>query len=343
MKQTLSVMGLTMLLVLLAACGPSPEEIATMTASAWTPTLPPPTQTPIPPTPTPIPIDLTVTVVDETGAPISGASISFPESGDDTAVQTDGQGQYSWSNLAGEAATLTISAQGYMPNSANQTLVRGINEVSIVLQRDPLGLLPSEACAVGEKLLYAEDFQDGKAQGWPEIEVAAPGWKVLPDADLAGNTLLTATMGAPWTFYNREQVDLNNAVWRLRYKYTGESFTHFNFRFIENPQLSARYMYVAGVYSNLQRMQNTPGVGLGNFPSLKADEWHFIEIGFFNGTFTIWLDGKEVITYQDPQPWESGTVNLEPYPQTDVDVVYFDNLAVCELSAPFTSIVPAAP
>ncbi len=47
-------------LFLLAACGPSPEQIATMTASAWTPTLPPtntpvPTNTPIPTTVPPFP------------------------------------------------------------------------------------------------------------------------------------------------------------------------------------------------------------------------------------------------------------------------------------------------
>jgi hypothetical protein len=90
-------------------------------------------------------------------------------------------------------------------------------------------------------------------------------------------------------------------------------------------------------------MQNTPGVGLGNFTPPKANEWHFIEIGYFSGTFTIWLDGKEIITYQDPQPWEGGTINLEPYPKTDADAVYFDNLAVCELSAPFASIAPATP
>jgi hypothetical protein len=39
-----------------AACGPSPEEVSAMTASAWTAT-PEPTSTPAPtPTPTPVPL-----------------------------------------------------------------------------------------------------------------------------------------------------------------------------------------------------------------------------------------------------------------------------------------------
>jgi hypothetical protein len=270
-----------------------------------------------------------------------GANLILPESGNSEPVQTNAEGKFYWTNLAGEAASIKISAQGYITAEQSATLQRGPNEVSIALVRDPFGLLPSEACAVGEELLYAEDFQHGTGQGWPEIEVAAPGWKIQPDAEVAGNTLLTATMGAPWTFYNRDNVNFNNAVWRLRYKYTGESITHLNFRFVENPQLSARYMYVAGVYSHLQRMQNTPGVGLANFTPPKANEWHLIEIGFFNGTFTIWLDGEEIIKYEDPQPWENGSINLEPYPKTDADTVYFDNIAVCELSAPFVSIAPA--
>ena len=51
---------LLLLFTLLAACGPSEEEIATQTAAAWTPTptktnTPPPTPTPLPPTETPTP------------------------------------------------------------------------------------------------------------------------------------------------------------------------------------------------------------------------------------------------------------------------------------------------
>ena len=73
--------GLTIAIVvsMLAGCGPTEAEIATMTAAAWTPT-PPPTSTPAPtPTPTPIPYGLTVVVVDENQSPISSAEALVTE------------------------------------------------------------------------------------------------------------------------------------------------------------------------------------------------------------------------------------------------------------------------
>ncbi|MFZ5822385.1 MAG: carboxypeptidase-like regulatory domain-containing protein [Chloroflexota bacterium] len=330
---------LMLVILMMAGCGPSAEEAATMTAAAWTPT-PPPTATPTF-TPTPIPFDLLVKITDPQGNPIPGAAAVLPESGGDSPISADDGGLVGWNALPGESGTLSISAQGYLPAQQPLSLARGPNEVTVVLERDPYGLLPVEACAAGEQPVYVEDFQDGKGQGWPEIEVAAPGWKIQPDPEMPGNTMLTASKGVPWTFYDRENTNYGNVAWRLRYRYTGKSTSHLNFRFVETGDLSARYMYVAGVYSHLQRMQNSPGVGLGNFTPLKADEWHLIELGYYDGVLSIWLDGKEVITYQDPQPWEGGSINLEPYPDQETDLIYFDNLAVCELSAPFQSIAPA--
>ncbi|HEY5119487.1 MAG TPA: carboxypeptidase-like regulatory domain-containing protein, partial [Anaerolineales bacterium] len=87
--------------LLFTSCGPSPEQITTMTASAWTAT-PQPTSTPTPTlTPTPIPYDLTISVVDEAGAPIAGATIVFPESGSSEPVTADATGKYNWTNLPG--------------------------------------------------------------------------------------------------------------------------------------------------------------------------------------------------------------------------------------------------
>ena len=60
--------------LLMASCGPSAEEVATMTAEAWTAT-PLPTATPtLTPTPTPIPFDVTVKITDQDGNPIPGAA-----------------------------------------------------------------------------------------------------------------------------------------------------------------------------------------------------------------------------------------------------------------------------
>ena len=102
MKITFTLIGGLFILVLLTACGPSAEQSATMTASAWTPT-PPPTATP-----TPVPYNVNVSIADESGAPIAGANIVFPESGNGEPVQANEQGQFSWNNLEGENATFKV-------------------------------------------------------------------------------------------------------------------------------------------------------------------------------------------------------------------------------------------
>ena len=188
MKYKYALCGTIVLLLLLSGCGPSAEQIATMTASAWTPT-PLPTATP-----TPLPYDLTVTVVDETGAPIAGASIVFPESGDGSPMQANDQGQYSWNNLRGEAVSLTVSAQGYVNAEQTATIQRGPNEVKVTLKRDPFAILPSEVCAPDQKILYVEDFQDGKSQGWQNISLGVDGnmpngWTLLDEMEIKSCTM----------------------------------------------------------------------------------------------------------------------------------------------------------
>jgi len=93
-----------LLLPFVGACGPSAEQIATMTASAWTPT-PPPT-----PTATPMPYDLVVKVTDAEGNPIAGALVAFPQSGNEEPVSVDDSGQAAWNNLDGPAGTVTVNA-----------------------------------------------------------------------------------------------------------------------------------------------------------------------------------------------------------------------------------------
>ncbi len=341
MKYKYALYGTIVLLLLMGGCGPSAEQIATMTASAWTPT-PIPTLTPTPtPTPTPIPYDLTVTITDEAGTPIAGASIVIPDSGSAEPVQTDGQGRYNWNNLPGEAVNLNVVAQGYFAAQQTATLQRGPNAISIALKRDPSALLPSQACAAGEKPLYIEDFQDGKAAGWPEIEMAVPGWKIVPDPENAANTLLTAIAEAPRTSYNRDAVSYVNVVWRIKYMYTGKGGTFFNFRFTESPEQNAYYI-TGGIYSHLTRMQNGQRIHLKNFPVIKADTWYLLEIGYFDSNLSIWLDGKNILEWQDPHPWDGGTINLEPHIENS-GMFYYDDISVCELTAPMQPLPPTTP
>ena len=134
---------------LAVSCGPTATE---------EPTPVPPSATPIPPTPTPtatpIPYDLTVTILDSEGSPIANAVIDI-----DGVIGTAGEdGAASWENLPGEAITIKVSAPGYFPAEVSQTIERGENQLEVVMDPDPSGLLPANACAPGEKLLYIDDL-----------------------------------------------------------------------------------------------------------------------------------------------------------------------------------------
>ena len=347
------------LILLIVSCGPSAEEIATMTASAWTQT-PTPTPRPPSPTPTPIPIDVTVTIIDERGAPVAGASISFPESGNDTPVLTDEAGQVLWSDLPGDTATFNVTAQGYLPASLNSTLVRGLNDVAVTIQRDPFGLLPSEGCAQGEVFLYAEDFQDGEAQGWMEIEFDAPGWVITPSAENTGDLILSAQytdmVGDAPISSRLTGMEFDNAVWRIQIlvatTFSQDNWFSFNWKqalqpfSLEGAEIfDSRYQVPVGYnYFALRRLQQpVTNIGIAQSSAPKPGEWHFVEIATYQGLTEVWLDGKLKFHYEDPVPIPPGTMGLELWLQRSQSVVYFDDIFACELSAPFVSIVPAAP
>ena len=336
------VLAVTITVLLLAACGPTAEELtATAQAAATQTAAAAPT-----PTSTPIPFDLKVKISDAAGNLLAGVTVKLNELGEaPEALQTSNDaGEATWANLPGENVTLKVSAQGYFSKDAAQTLQRGPNEMTVALERDPFGLLTQDACAAGETLIYAEDFQDKAGQGWPEIEFNAAGWTIEADPASEGNTILVARQGAPWTWYNRDNISLDNAVWRITYQYTGQAISHFNFRFVETAEESARYMYVGGAFSHLQRLQkDIPAIQVKNFSVPKKNEWRRLEFAYFNGVVTIWLDGKELLVYNDPQPWTGGTINLEPYPQSETEYFFYDNISLCGLTAPFQSISTPTP
>jgi hypothetical protein len=359
MKQIFVILVVAIIL-LMASCGPSPEEIASMTAAAWTST-PLPTATPTATfTPTPIPYDLTVKVTDQDGNPVIGASVSLPESGDDQPVVADDSGQVTWSNLPGESGTLNASAQGYLPAQQSFSIKRGPNEVILIMQVDPYGLLPSAACVSGETLAYVEDLQDGKANGWPEIEFNAPGWAVGPDPLDANDLVISATnagmTGDGGFGANLQELVFENAVWRIRYRVegslSGNSSFSLNWPFAREPIMvdgtevfDSRYQFPFTPGGLEMRRLQQPilniSVARGRMPA--NNEWHYVEIGTFQGYTEVWIDGEQNMTYQDPEPLPPGGPGLEIWLMDDTVTLYFDDISVCELSAPFTSVVTPEP
>lgn len=341
------------LLIFASACGPSPEQIATMTASAWTPT-PKPTSTPMPTfTPTPVPYDLTITVTNADGDPIAGANVLFPESASDELFVADEMGQIVWSNLAGPTGTLSVSAQGYFNGEQFVTLERGPNEVTVKLERDPFGMLPSEGCGSTETLLYIEDFQDGQAQGWPEIDLHATGWNVNEYAEETGN-FVASNNGSEHIGTTLQEMTFADAVWRMRLRVDGRRAMSFNWLQnygieLEGQQVDdVRYQIVADIDVIGIRRLTLPVLNIeaARGRGAKAGEWHNIEISTFQGMTEVWLDGQRITGYADPKPLPGGGIGLEIFnfdsskPGT---VINFDDISVCGLSAPFTSIYSAAP
>lgn len=352
---------------ILIGCGPSAEEQAatsvalTAAAATSTPTVTP-THTPTPtpthtPTATPIPYDLSVLVAGEEDAPIIGASVVLAEIGDEVGTLiTDDVGQVFWNDLPGETVNLSISAQGYYPLDVAETIERGISQITTTLERDPHGLLPSEACAPSERLLYIEDFQDGSAQGWAEIEARAQGWDVAPHPDSAGN-LVALNSGVTDTQIVLRDLTFDNAVWRVRFM-PHERPTNYSFirHWVTEPyevkdgtvDFSA---YSIGAYSGqgfaaVRAASPFPEVVLLDINPffIRDDEWHVIEMSTYFDTFEVWMDGILYSRYNDPDPLPGGQIALEY--RTDESfqsIIYFDNMTVCELSAPFVPMPTPEP
>ena len=360
-KQLIRINGLAIILSagILVGCGPSEEEQAatsvalTAAAATSTPTVTPthtptPTSTPTP-TATPVPYDLSVLVAGEEDAPIVGASVVLAEIGNEAGTQiTDDVGQVFWFDLPGEEVNLSINAQGYYALDAAESIERGINQITTTLERDPHGLLPSEACAPGERLLYIEDFQDGRAQGWVEIEAGAQGWDIASHPDSAGN-LVALNSGVTDTQIVLQDLTFDNAVWRVRFmphgRPTNYSFSrHWVIEPYETKDGTVNFSaYSIGAYSGqgfkaVRATSPFPEVAFLDINPffIRDDEWHVIEISTYFDTLEVWLDGILYSRYKDPDPLPGGQIALEY--RTDESfqsIIYFDNMTVCELSESF--------
>ena len=335
-------LGLFLMLVciLLSACGPSLEErVATAiaeTAAAATST-PIPTSTPEPtPTATPVPYDLSVLVVPE-DSPISGASVILVDLDDEDGTQiTDDVGQVFWYDLSGEALNIIVSAQGYFSQDIIKTIDRGINNLTAKLKRDPHGVLPLEACGPGEKLLYLEDFQDDEVQGWPEIDKHVQGWDLVRDPDSAGNLVAQFSSNMSDTQIAYQDGTFEDAVWRTQFMTKGKpGEIRFYWHLNTEPAEMESYTVVFADYGVIIGIQDLFR-NLGREWLLKEDVWQNVEISTYDGTLEVWLDGIQVLEFTDARPLPGGTIGLEIWAsEIEGPTVYFDNLTVCELSAPF--------
>ncbi len=319
---------------LLGACGPSPEQVATMTASAWTPT-PKPTSTPLPtPTATPIPYDLTVKVTDEQGDSISWASISLVEL--NLTPATDDSGQASWTNLPQGNVTVKVTAQGYTTAEQQFSLNPGLNEQAIALARIPFGLLPSQACASSETMLYAEDFQDGVVESWGSY----PPGTTFPfetDPTAPDNKVLLLNFGSTDGEFQVKTIPLqDNIVRRLRYMPGNHS--RFNVGWGRgNPGYFVVLSADEITLNFYSEATGTQRLARGK-PVMSQGAWHLLEISNFNGRIEVWADGKLAASYDGATSLTEGNIaGIGSAFLPPDSIVRIDDISICGLSAPFAS------
>jgi hypothetical protein len=288
-----------------------------------------------------------VIVTGEDDAPIVGAHVVLAEVGDKTGSQiTDEVGQVFWNDLPGETISLSLSAQGYFPLELTQSIERGITQLAVPLERDPHGLLPAQACGPGEKLLYIEDFQDGEAQGWEAIKHRAGGWDIGPHPDSQGNTVLLNASGQD-TGTQLIEGSFDSAVWRIQFMTDGKRILSFNWRnkggyeveegYVDFSAYGWMFDFGAGgiaIFRTKWPISNPTLLNTNLYVSRGT--WHQVEMSTYEGRLEVWFDGRRLLVYEDPEPLPSGTIDFsfEESP-TGETITYFDNISVCELSAPY--------
>jgi hypothetical protein len=310
----------------------SPSEVATSTLS---------------PTPMPIPFALSVQVTGEGNAPITGAYVTLEGVAGENGTQlTDDLGMVSWSSVPRETVKLSISAQGYLPSETSATVDQGDRQESVSLERDPFGLLPAEACAPGESILHVEDFQDGEARRWPEIQFRAQGWEIGSHPDSQGDLVL----------YSNNTGSVGSST-QLRYFYADDFVLRIHFMVFRNaglfvgvhegtpyePQndIIMRQNYAIHVDRNgvvsFRGARDLVGLG-GNDKRISPGDWHLLEIGVFEGLLEIWVDKYCYLSYQDPAPVPGGTLGLGAYRESDDDFIYINDISVCGLTEPYVPL-----
>lgn len=307
------------ILFVLAACGPSPEAIATMTASVWTPT-PQPTLTP-----TPVPYDLEISLKGEGGESITyGAYINATEQEE---VLMDESGIVELYNLPGPDVEVSITAQGYMPLTETVSLERGKNPITFTMIADPLQVNPANACPQGGRVLYIEDFEDGFAQGWDGVsrpkfsfDVLETGGKVLTyvadNPDPAGTPILKGQ-------------EIGNFIWKFDTSNENDLFIHIHEK--EGKKYLIRFQPGGEGFQIIK--QEGPTNVASAYRTFNVFEWVNIAIVFYENSLEVWVNDELYTAFDDADPYPSGTLMINF--AAGQGAVSLDNMVICELTEPY--------
>ncbi len=166
------------------------------------------------------------------------------------------------------------------------------------------GLLPPDRAAqAGPESPVSEDFEDGQANGW-RLE---SGWKVIQEDD--GNQALLAERHHWAVVQGQKWGDI-----RVRCMVKPlDGDLQLNFR--ADPAESGQIRYVAHFVSDevlLHRFQVGPSPPLAQHQiAYTPDRWHEISLVAVGGHIEIWMNGDQVLTYDDPKPLPPGIIAFE--------------------------------
>ena len=130
----------------------------------------------------------------------------------------------------------------------------------------------------------------------------------------------------------------DNSVWRLKLKYTGKLALKLNW----NQSGEHRYFtdFERGDTVGFSRFEKGEEIKVDkSSKSLSANKWYTFEISTFEGVSEVWIDGQKAVSYEDPNPFPEGKIGFESnFHWSEGGTIFYDDLSLCELSAPFTSI-----
>jgi hypothetical protein len=245
-------------------------------------------------------------------------------------------------------ATLALNVPGYFPVTETVAVAKGDNQASLTLERDPNGVLAAEACAPGETLVFVEDLQDSTMQGWhnldTRLQAGVPNLGIIDDPAQEGNLLLMAASPGPNAHVELGEYEVRpfgDAVWRMDVKTWKNMHLHAQWHNTHEDRIYIAFIYGEG--ENGGRLDKHDGgshfeVFFWNKRIGGDDQWHTIEISTYQGEYQIWIDGAMMGRWADQNPIPEGYMGIGMDFWAEDSLIYFDNISVCELSAPFVSI-----
>jgi len=168
-----------------------------------------------------------------------------------------------------------------------------------------LAMSSTPSHAQEEVVLYEEDFNDNKAQGW-ELE---PGWTV--DAGMLNG------YGHAWARYTKGHWGDARFAFKLR-----SNGVHVNVRFSDTGRYAVGFRAQndhLSIYLFKQLWHETYDLAT-KATEYNAKEEHEVEISAIGGRIQVTVDGNQVIDYTDPDPLPPGTIAFETLNDTFAQV-----------------------